>query len=43
MLAVGSQMPDFALRDTTRQEVTTQDFTGQIAVLAFFPMAFTGG
>lgn len=43
MLAVGSQMPDFALRDTARQEVTAQDFAGQITVLAFFAMAFTGG
>lgn len=43
MLEVGTQIPSFSLRDTARAEVTEQDFAGQIAVLAFFPMAFTGG
>jgi peroxiredoxin len=43
MLEVGSQMPAFSMRDTNRDEVTQDDFAGSIAVLAFYPMAFTGG
>lgn len=43
MLEVGSQMPAFTLRDTQREEVTNEAFAGHITVLAFFPMAFTGG
>ena len=43
MLQVGDRMPSFALRDTKREEVTDGDLAGRIAVMAFFPMAFTGG
>jgi len=43
MLEVGSSMPSFTLRNAQREEVTQEDFTGSIAVLAFYPMAFTGG
>ncbi len=43
MLEVGAQMPDFTLRNTQREVVTQDDFAGSIAVLAFYPMAFTGG
>jgi peroxiredoxin len=43
MLEVGAQMPEFALRDAKREEVTPEQFRGAPAVLAFFPMAFTGG
>ncbi len=43
MLEVGSKMPAFTLRDTEREEVTNESFAGDITVLAFFPMAFTGG
>lgn len=43
MLEIGAKMPTFSLRDTKREEVTQDAFAGAPAVLAFFPMAFTGG
>jgi peroxiredoxin len=43
MLEVGSAMPTFMLRNAQREEVTQENFAGAIAVLAFYPMAFTGG
>ncbi len=43
MLAVGDGMPDFTLRNAQREEVTQDDLAGSIAVVAFYPMAFTGG
>jgi peroxiredoxin len=43
MLQIGDRMPSFSLRDGDRQEVTDEAFRGQIAILAFYPMAFTGG
>lgn len=36
-------MPAFSVRDTQREEVTNESFAGEITVLAFYPMAFTGG
>jgi peroxiredoxin len=43
MLEVGASMPQFTLRNAKREEVTQEAFRGGVAVLAFFPMAFTGG
>lgn len=43
MLEVGTAMPQFTLRDPQREEVTNDSFAGSITVLAFYPMAFTGG
>ena len=43
MLAIGDRMPDFALRDAQRGEVVREDLLGAVAVVAFYPMAFTGG
>ena len=43
MLEVGSAMPQFTLRDPKREEVTQDAFAGSITVIAFYPMAFTGG
>ena len=43
MLQIGDRMPSFSLRDRQREEVTDEAFAGQIAVLAFYPMSFTGG
>lgn len=43
MLEVGDRMPAFSLRDPQRKEVTQDDFLGAPAVLAFYPMSFTGG
>ncbi|MGE0228935.1 MAG: peroxiredoxin family protein [Dehalococcoidia bacterium] len=43
MLQVGDRMPSFSLRNSNREEVTQDDFLGSVAVLAFYPMSFTGG
>jgi len=43
MLQVGDRLPEFTLRDTDREEYTDERLRGVIAVIAFFPMAFTGG
>ena len=40
---VGQQAPPFALRNKDREEITHQSFPGKHLVLAFYPMAFTGG
>lgn len=42
-LPVGTEAPDFTLRDQNNQPVTLSDFRGSKNVLlVFFPMAFTG-
>ena len=43
MLEVGARMPEFTLRNAQRERVTQEEFTGSIAVIAFYPMSFTGG
>ncbi|MCT7660280.1 peroxiredoxin [Mycobacterium deserti] len=43
MLEVGTEAPDFTLKDQNGQPVTLSDFRGQKNVLmVFFPLAFTG-
>lgn len=43
-LQVGDTAPDFTVRDATgRGQVSLHDFEGKPVVLAFFPLAFTGG
>jgi len=42
-IEVGTQAPDFTLKDQNNQEVTLADFTGRKAVLlVFYPLAFSG-
>jgi peroxiredoxin (alkyl hydroperoxide reductase subunit C) len=42
-IEVGSQAPDFTLKDQHNQPVSLADFRGRKAVLlVFYPMAFTG-
>ena len=42
-LAVGTEAPDFTLRDQNQQEVSLSDFRGaKNVLLVFFPLAFTG-
>src|SRR3954464_3024381 len=42
-IAVGTQAPDFTLKDQNNQEVRLSDFRGRKAVLlVFYPLAFTG-
>lgn len=43
MLQTGDRMPAFTLRNTAREDVTEKDLLGQITVVAFYPLAFTGG
>jgi peroxiredoxin len=43
MLEPGERMPEFSVRNAQREVVTQEAFAGTIAVLAFYPMAFTGG
>jgi peroxiredoxin len=43
MLQPGDRLPEFELRDTKREVVTHEHFLGAPGVLAFYPMAFTGG
>ena len=40
---VGKPAPPFTLRNKDREEVTLDSFPGKHLVLAFYPMAFTGG
>ena len=43
MLPVGSQAPDFALKDQNNQEVRLSDLRGRKSVLlVFYPLTFTG-
>lgn len=42
-LEIGQPAPAFTLRDKAFQEVTRDSYEGKHLVLAFYPMAFTGG
>ena len=43
MLDVGTEAPDFSLKDQNQQPVTLSDFRGaRNVLLVFFPLAFTG-
>ena len=39
----GESAPPFALMNKDREEVTLDSFPGKHIVLAFYPLAFTGG
>ena len=43
MLKLGDALPEFKLRDPEREPFTDKDLRGSIAVIAFYPMSFTGG
>ena len=40
-IAAGSKAPPFKLYNTDRKEISSDDFTGKIVILSFFPAAFT--
>jgi peroxiredoxin len=40
---VGPAAPPFTLLDKDRTQVTQESFPGKHLVLAFYPLAFTGG
>lgn len=42
-LEVGELAPPFTLLDRERNKVTLESYPGKHLVLAFFPLAFTGG
>jgi peroxiredoxin len=42
-IEVGQPVPAFSLRDRQREEVTQESYPGKHLVLAFYPLAFTGG
>ena len=42
-LDVGKPAPPFTLLDKNRNAVTHESFPGKHLVLAFYPLAFTGG
>jgi peroxiredoxin (alkyl hydroperoxide reductase subunit C) len=41
-LAIGTEAPDFTLKDQNGQPVTLSDYRGKNVLLVFFPLAFTG-
>jgi peroxiredoxin len=40
---VGQPAPPFTLMNKSREQVTLDSFPGKRLVLAFYPLAFTGG
>ena len=42
-IEVGQPAPEFTLLDKDRNQVTLKSFPGKHVVLAFYPLAFTGG
>jgi peroxiredoxin len=40
---VGQPAPPFSLLNKTREPVTHESYPGKHLVLAFYPLAFTGG
>ena len=42
-LQAGTAAPDFTLTSHTDQKVSLKDFRGRPTVVAFLPVAFTGG
>jgi len=43
MLQPGDRLPSFTLRDPDREKFTDDQLRGSVAVMAFYPMSFTGG
>jgi len=42
-IEAGQPAPAIKLRNKDREEVTLDDYEGKNIVLAFYPLAFTGG
>lgn len=40
---IGEPAPAFSLLNKTRERITNESFPGKHLVLAFYPLAFTGG
>lgn len=42
-VTIGEPAPAFTLMNKDREELTLNSFPGQHIILAFYPLAFTGG
>ncbi|MBH77312.1 MAG: hypothetical protein CL897_03680 [Dehalococcoidia bacterium] len=42
-VTIGEPAPAFTLMNRDREELTLDSFPGQHIILAFYPLAFTGG
>jgi peroxiredoxin (alkyl hydroperoxide reductase subunit C) len=42
-LEIGQEAPPFTLKDRNREEITLSSYPDKNIVLAFYPLAFTGG
>lgn len=42
-IEIGQPAPPFSLRNKKREEVNQETYPGKHLVLAFYPLAFTGG
>ncbi len=40
---IGVRAPEFTLVDGAREQYTLESFPGKLLVMAFYPLAFTGG
>ena len=41
-ITIGQKAPEFALRDSDKNEVKLSDYAGKNVLILFFPLAFTG-
>ncbi len=42
MIELGDRIPAFKVRDPDREMFTEEQLAGEIAIVAFYPMSFTG-
>jgi peroxiredoxin len=41
-ITIGTEAPDFTLRNTSKENISLSDYKGKNVLLLFFPFAFTG-
>ena len=42
MVKIGDSAPTFTLKNTSKDDISLSDYSGQTVILAFYPGAFTG-
>lgn len=42
MVKIGDSAPNFTLKNTSKDDISLSDYSGQTVILAFYPGAFTG-
>ena len=42
MVKTGDSAPNFTLKNTSKEDISLSDYSGQTVILAFYPGAFTG-